>query len=175
MKENTKKEIYSWVKSIAFAFIIAFICRQFIFTPTTVQGESMMPTFEEGNRVILSKISDIDRFDMVVFDAPDADKQYIKRVIGLPGDSIEVKNDVLYINGKIYEEFYLNEKKKENLLDKFTNDFQYKEVPENSLFVMGDNRLKSHDSRDFGVISYDSVVGEVKFQFYPLNEIGIPK
>ena len=175
MKENTKIKSYSWVKSILFALIVAFICRQFLFTPSIVRGESMSPTFEDENRIILSKTSNIQRFDIIVFDAPDSDERYIKRVIGLPGDSIEVKDDVLYINGKVYEEPYLKENKEENLLNKLTYDFTYEEVPENSLFVMGDNRLNSTDSRIFGCISYDSVIGEVKLRLYPLKEIGIPK
>ena len=175
MEKDTKSEVYSWVKSIVFAIIIAFICRQFLFTPSIVRGESMTPTFEDENMIILSKTSEIQRFDMIVFKAPDSDELYIKRVIGLPGDSIEMKDDVLYVNGKEYEEPYLKENKEENVLDKLTYDFTLEEVPENSLFVMGDNRLNSMDSRIFGVISYDSVIGEVKFRFYPLQEIGIPK
>lgn len=176
MQENTKKEVYSWVKSIAFAFIIAFLCRQFIFTPNTVHGESMSPTFEDENKIILSKTSEIQRFDIIVFHAPDSDENYIKRVIGLPGDQIKVKDDVLYINGKVYEEPYLEKGKKDNILDKFTNDFSLDStVPENSLFVLGDNRLVSKDSRIFGCIPKDSVIGEVKFRYYPLKEIGMPK
>ncbi len=181
MEKNTKSEVYSWGKSIVFAIIVAFICRQFIFTPSTVQGESMQPTLEDENRVILTKTSEIQHFDMIVFNAPDSDERYIKRVIGLPGDFIEVKDDVLYINGKAYEEPYLDENKDVNLLDKLTYDFTLEEVtgestvPENSLFVMGDNRLNSKDSRIFGCISRDSIIGEVKFRFYPLQEIGILK
>ena len=181
MKENIKKEIYSWGKIILFAFIIAFICRQFLFAPTIVRGESMEPTFEDQNKVILSKTSGIQRFDMIVFNAPDSDERYIKRVIGLPGDSIEVKDDVLYINGKVYEEPYLEGNKDTNWLDTLTGDFTLEEltgkatVPQHSLFVLGDNRLNSKDSRIFGFISDDSVIGEVKFRFYPLKDIGIPQ
>ena len=119
---------------------------------------------------------------MIVFHAPDVDgKDYIKRVIGLPGDSIDMKDDVLYINGKAVEEPYLNANKEDNPINKLTEDFSLQEktgesqVPKNMLFVMGDNRLISKDSRIFGFISYDSIVGEVKFRFYPLQEIGIPK
>ena len=181
MKENIKQEGSSWVKTILVAFIVAFICREFLFAPTIVRGESMEPTFEDQNKVILSKISEIQRFDMIVFHAPDSDERYIKRVIGLPGDSIEVKDDVLYINGKIYEEPYLEGNKDADLLGKLTGDFTLEDltgkstVPQHSLFVLGDNRLNSKDSRIFGFISENSVIGEVKFRFYPLKEIGIPK
>lgn len=182
MKESTKKEVYSWVKSIVFAFIFVFICRQLLFTPTTVLGASMSPTFHDQDRVVVSKTTEIQRSDVIVFHAPDVDgKDYIKRVIGLPGDSIDMKDDVLYINGKAVEEPYLNANKEDNPINKLTEDFSLQEktgesqVPKNMLFVMGDNRLNSKDSRIFGFISYDSIVGEVKFRFYPLQEIGIPK
>ncbi len=182
MKESTKKEIYSWVKSIAFAFIIAFICRQFLFTPITVFGESMEPTFQDQDRIVVSKTAKIQRFDVIVFDAPDIEgEHYIKRVIGLPGDRIEMKDDVLYINGEALEEPYLVENKKDNPLNKLTEDFSLQDktgeniVPNDMLFVMGDNRLKSKDSRIFGLVPYASVIGEVKFRFFPLQEIGIPK
>ncbi|MBD8005278.1 signal peptidase I [Bacillus norwichensis] len=182
MKESTKKEMISWVKTLAIAIILAFICRQFLFSPTTVFGESMTPSFLDHDRVIISKTSKIERFDVIVFSAPDVENaHYIKRVIGLPGDSIEMKDDVLYVNGKAYKEPYLDENKRNNPSNSLTEDFSLLEktgknkVPEDMLFVMGDNRLNSKDSRIFGFISNDSVIGEVKFRFYPLNEIGMPK
>jgi signal peptidase I len=175
-----KKEVLTWVKSIVFACVIAFICRHFLFTPTKVLGESMEPTFENNNRILISKITEIEPFDMIVFHAPDADDNYIKRVIGLPGDSLEVQNDVLYINGKKVSEPYLNENKKKNPYG-ITGDFTLKDitghsrVPKGFIFVMGDNRLKSHDSREFGLIPNNSVLGEVKFRFFPFQEIGNPQ
>ncbi|MEH7389337.1 signal peptidase I [Bacillus sp. JJ1474] len=176
MKEGTKKEIFSWIKSLAFAFIIAFICREFLFSPTTVFGESMAPTFQDQEKVVVSKTAGIQRFDVIVFNAPDVeDKKYIKRVIGLPGDRIEMKDDVLYINGKAFEESYLKENKADNLFNKLTGDFKLQEVPKDYLFVMGDNRLNSKDSRHFGFIPNESIIGEVKFRFYPFQVIGIPK
>ncbi|WP_338448388.1 signal peptidase I [Niallia oryzisoli] len=182
MAESTKKEIYSWLKTLGFALIIAFICREFIFSPTTVFGESMTPTFQDHDRVMISKTSEIDRFDVIVFDAPDVPgEHYIKRVIGLPGDRIAMQDDVLYINGKAWDEPYLQQNKKDNPFPKLTGDFSLKEktgktiVPKDKLFVMGDNRLISKDSRIFGFIPYQSVIGEVKFRIYPLQEIGITK
>jgi signal peptidase I len=181
VSESTKKEVYSWIKSIVFALIVAFICRNFLFSPAIVYGESMLPTFQERDRLLLSKVSDIQRFDLVVFDAPDSNERYIKRVIGLPGDQIEVKDDTLYINGKQMEEPYLEEIKKDLLFDKLTGDFTLEEiigesvVPEGTLFVMGDNRLHSKDSRFFGPIPSSSLIGEVKLQIYPLQKIGMPE
>jgi signal peptidase I len=181
MKESTKKEIYSWIKTIAFSIGIAIICKHFIFTPTTVFGESMSPTYEDDDRVMLSKTSEIAHFDVIVFDAPDVEgENYIKRVIGLPGDRIEMKEDVLYINREAFEEPYLTDNREKNLSRRLTENFTLQEkfgvptVPEGMLFVMGDNRLVSKDSRIFGFIPYDSVIGEAKFRFYPIQEMGIP-
>lgn len=179
MPEKMKNEIYSWAKSIIIALVIVFICRNFLFSPETVKGESMVPTFQDNNRVIISKISQVKRFDLIVFNAPDSNSQYIKRVIGMPGDRIEMKNDRLYINGKSYNEPYVN---RPNIpTEKVTEDFTLKEltgratVPKGSLFVLGDNRLVSKDSRSFGYITENSVVGVVKFRYYPLQKISIPK
>lgn len=180
MKQSTKKEVYSWIKSIAVAVFIAFICHQFLFTPVIVYGESMETTFENNDRVVVSKISKIERFDVIVFNAPDKDEQYIKRVIGLPGDRVKMQDDVLYINGNQYEEPYVNRKNGVEL-SRITDNFTLEEltgntsVPDGYYLVLGDNRLKSKDSRAFGLISADSVIGEVKFRFYPLADIGIPK
>jgi signal peptidase I len=175
MKEKTKKEASSWAKSILLALVISFICREFIFAPVQVVGKSMMPTFENNNRIIISKISKIERFDMIVFHSPVSSDDYIKRVIGLPGDTVEVKDDVLSINGKKYEELYLKANK--GILtqkDHLTGDLKVI-VPKGSLYVMGDNRRHSSDSRIFGFISEKAVMGEVEFRFYPIKEIGTPK
>jgi len=142
----------------------------------------MAPTFEDKDKVMVNKITKIKRFDIIVFDAPDVDDSYyIKRVIGLPGDSIEMKNDVLYINDEAMEEPYLIENKEDSPFHMLTENFSLEDktgkstVPEDMLFVMGDNRLVSRDSRAFGFISLDSVVGEAQFRYYPLQHIGIPE
>ncbi|WP_419883319.1 signal peptidase I [Peribacillus sp. B-H-3] len=175
-------EVLSWIKSALIALIIVVICRTYIFTPTLVKGESMMPNLQDGNCLIISKIGEPKRFDEVVFHATDSKDDYIKRVIGLPGDTVEMKNDTLYVNGIVYKEPYLNlGKKKLPFKEKYTGDFTLKEitgrtkVPKDSLFVLGDNRPISNDSRIFGFIPQKSVIGKVKLQVWPLSEIGIPK
>jgi signal peptidase I len=174
-----KNETFEWVKSILGAFVIAFIIRSFFFTPIVVDGKSMNPTLQNKDRMVVTKIGEPKRFDIVVFHAPDG-RDYIKRVIGLPGDSIEYKNDVLYINGKAYNEPYL-EKYKKRLNDRtFTYSFTLKEtavgsdtVPKDSLFVMGDNRGHSKDSRDIGAIPMEKVIGTTNVVYYPIKEIKI--
>lgn len=181
MKPSFKNQLYSWGRSILFALILVIICRYFIFSPIAVHGESMLPTFEDNDRLVISKVSSIERFDIVVFEAPHKNEQYIKRVIGIPGDSVQVKDDVLYINGTAHEEKYVNKKLDLSLYNKLTGDFKLqdytseKTVPEGHYFVLGDNRWKSSDSREFGFISANSIIGEVKFRYYPFQDTGIPK
>jgi len=175
MKVESKKEIFSWLKSVVVALILALIIREFVFTPVLVSGKSMEPTFQNDNRVVISKMHTLDNFDMIVFHAPGVEGDYIKRVIGLPGDVVVMEDDRLYINGEEYLEDYV-EKNKNQVFEgqKLTQDFEV-EVPEGHLYVLGDNRRNSTDSRILGFIDEKSVVGEVKFRFYPLKEIGVPK
>lgn len=150
------------------------------FSPIIVEGASMTPTLQDQERVIVTKIGEPKRFDIIVFHATE-NKDYIKRVIGLPGDRVEYKNDTLYINGKPYPEPYLDERKKE-LTDNgpLTDSFTLKEtavgsdiVPEGCLFVMGDNRRNSKDSRHIGAISMEKVVGTAKVVFYPIEKMKV--
>ncbi len=181
-KMNLGKEAMSVFKSVILAIIIVTLLRQFVFTPTTVRGESMLPSLEDGNRVILSKMTTINRFDEVVFHATDSPDSYVKRVIGLPGDTVEMKNDVLYINGKAIEEPYLEEFKKDlNKSERLTEDFTLKnltgkqKVPKGHMFVLGDNRLYSKDSRIFGFVPMNRIIGEVKLRIWPIKDIGFAK
>ena len=181
MKSSFENERYSWIKAILFASLIAIVCRHFLFSPIAVKGESMLPTLADKDRLVISKVTSIDRFDIIVFQAPDQDENYIKRVIGIPGDTVEIKDDVLYINGKAYKEAYVNKNINRTIYNKETGDFHLqdytseKTIPEGYYFVLGDNRWKSNDSREFGLISSKSIIGEVKFRYYPLQDIGVPK
>ncbi|MFD0051125.1 signal peptidase I [Actinomycetes bacterium NPDC127524] len=174
------KEIFSWVKALAIAVILAFVIRTYIFAPIVVDGESMMPTLQDHERIVLNKfgtkINDISRFDIVVFHAT-KEKDFIKRVIGLPGDHIEYRNDTLYVNGKKYKEPYLDKYKKQMSGEPLTADFSLEDVtgsttvPKGQLFVMGDNRQNSMDSREIGTISVDKIVGKAGLVYWPIKEI----
>lgn len=183
--EQTKKEkneFWEWSKALLIAFGLAWLIRFFLFTPIVVDGESMMPTLEDGDRMIVNKIGyeigEPDRFDIVVFHAPE-EKDYIKRVIGLPGDHVAYKNDQLYINGEPLPEPYLDVKKEEIIEGVLTEDFtleDYTEVtviPEGYVFVMGDNRRYSKDSRMIGLVSMEEIIGDTSVIFWPPNEIGL--
>ncbi len=187
MGKSKKNELLEWVKAIAVAFVFAIAIRTFIFSPIIVDGASMMPTYEDGDKVIVNKISKqisgIERFDVIVFEAP-IGKDYIKRVIGLPGDHIAYENDTLYINDEAFEESYLD-LYKEQLLDNgtLTEDFtlqsltDYSTIPEGYLFVLGDNRRKSTDSRytSVGLVPMEKVLGKANIRFYPFDSLGIVK
>ncbi|MDQ0215105.1 signal peptidase I [Oikeobacillus pervagus] len=173
-----KNELWEWTKALLIAVGLAAIIRFFIFTPIVVDGLSMMPTLHNGDRMIVNKMGDPDRFDIVVFHAPEK-KDYIKRVIGLPGDKVEYKDDKLYINGKYYDEPYLEEYKSQEEDGPLTQDFTLEEiigqktVPEGELFVLGDNRRFSKDSRHIGTIEIKKVVGETKVVYWPFDSMRI--
>ena len=182
-----KNELVEWVKAIVIGAIFAIAIRTFIFTPISVQGASMMPTYEDGDRVIVNKIgkaiSDFRRFDIVVFKATESE-DYIKRIIGVPGDHVEYKNDELYINGEKYEEPYLEQQKLQlNDQGDLTYDFKLEEktglsyIPEGYYFVLGDNRRVSNDSRNpnVGLISIDDILGKASIRFYPIDSISLVK
>jgi signal peptidase I len=181
---SVNSESWEWLKAIFIALLLAFFIRYFLFAPIVVDGQSMMPTLQNDNRLIVNKIgytiSKPDRFDIVVFHAT-SEKDYIKRVIGLPGDTIAYENDLLYINGEPIEEPYLEEFKENAISLPFTGDFTLKDytgfdvVPEGHLFVLGDNRQHSKDSRHIGFISFDQVVGTANVVFWPFSEIRIAK
>ncbi|MGE7605078.1 signal peptidase I [Peribacillus frigoritolerans] len=185
LRLEKRKEVFSWIKAILIAVILAFLIRTYIFAPIVVDGESMMPTLQDHERIVLTKfgtsIDNIDRFDIVVFHAT-VDKDYIKRVIGLPGDHIEYKDDTLYINGKAYKEPYLDKYKNQMASGvPLTESFKLEDitgsmtVPEDQLFLMGDNRQNSLDSREIGTISVDEIVGKANLVYWPINEIKIVK
>ena len=180
-----KNDLWEWTKALLIAFAVAASIRYFLFTPIVVDGESMMPTLEDGDRMIVNKIGyklgEPKRFDIIVFHAPEQ-KDYIKRVIGLPGDFIEYKDDQLYINGEAIDEPYLQPYKDLLTEGKLTGDFDLHDIdpaldaiPEGYVFVMGDNRRYSKDSRHIGIVDQREIVGDTNIVFWPLNEIEIVK
>lgn len=150
--------------------VAVLFIKAFIVTPIKVNGESMHPTLEEGDIMILNKtayyFNKPKRFDIVVVDMPD--EYLIKRVIGLPGEHIEYKDNTLYVDGK---------KVKENFKHEKTEDFNIKElgsdtVPEGSYLVLGDNRENSLDSRELGFMKEEQLLGRTSLIVLPFNRIG---
>jgi signal peptidase I len=180
-----KNELWEWTKALLIAVILAAVIRYFLFAPIVVDGLSMMPTLKDQDRMIVNKFSyDVGqpkRFDIIVFHAPEH-KDYIKRVIGLPGERIEYKNDTLFVNGKAYKEPYLDKYKKQVTDGPLTEPFTLEEtavgqktVPKGTLFVMGDNRRYSKDGRHIGAISLDKVIGKTSVVYWPLKDAHIVK
>ncbi|OJG86180.1 signal peptidase I [Enterococcus saccharolyticus] len=152
---------------------LALMIRGFLLIPVPVEGNSMETTLQQGDMVVVEKISEIKRFDVIVFQLSDG-TTYIKRVIGLPGESVSYANDQLYINGKKVAEPFLEKNLEEN--DEpipFTYDFTFEELMgveklgKDSYFVIGDNRRLSKDSRSFGAISEENILGKARFVYYP--------
>ena len=170
-----KKDAREWVVSIVTALLAVLIIRSFLFTIIRVDGTSMTDTLQDNDRLFVTvldmKLHGPDRFDVVITHYDDTRKEYVKRVIGLPGDTLEVRSGVLYINGEAYEEPFLSPDRIVNYsLPQY--DFGPIEVPEGSYFVMGDNRDNSRDSRRVGFLSEDKIVGKVRYIIWPLDRIG---
>lgn len=173
------REVLNLIFSVAIAFVLFIVIRTYLFYPFQVVGDSMVPTLESGDRLILNKLTEVDRFDIVVFPAPDGtDEEYVKRIIGLPGDEITYFQDELYVNGEKVEEHYL-EPLKEASGQALTGDFTLfgltgeATVPDDMLFVLGDNRSVSKDSRVFGFIPAAQIEGTADLRIWPLNKIGV--
>ncbi len=166
------KKITDWLMTILLAVLLSLAIRTYVAEARWIPSESMLPTLRIGDHLIIEKISykfgAIDRGDIVVFKAPPAshlEEVMIKRVIALPGETVSIKDGVVYINGNPLEEPYELEKPRE--------DFEPVTVPENSIFVMGDNRNNSFDSRFWGVLEKDLVIGKAFARYYPLGSASI--
>lgn len=168
-KDNKKpfwKELISYVILIAIVLII----KRYVVSPIRVNGESMVPTLEDRDYMILNKIGyrfgNIKRFDIVVISY---DGEYlIKRVIGLPGEKIEYKNNKLYVNGKYVKEEYTRKEMDDYNIEQLGEV----EVPEDCYFVLGDNRPISKDSRIIGFIKRDDIMGKTLVTILPLSRFG---
>ena len=175
-----------WLKLLVSALIFALIVRKFIFSPIIVDGPSMQPTLYDCDRMIVNKfiydVKEPDRFDIVIFHATE-DKDFIKRVIGLPGEHIKVKDNQLYVNDEKVEQTFL-EPHSDNpvVYPIITNDFtlellpgNYDVIPEGYVLVLGDNRTNSTDSRSIGLISMDQIVGKTSLVYWPFDRMHVVK
>lgn len=141
--------------------IVVILIRSFIVTPVRVNGPSMDKTLKDKEIMILNKLASIKRGDIVVVDI--GSEKVIKRIIGLPGDSIYCQDGNLYINDELY---------KENYTSSDTNDFTKEYLKDDEYFVMGDNRAVSMDSRTFGPVSKKQILGVSNFVLFPFNRFG---
>ena len=170
-EKDIKKETIEWIKSIGTAIIIAVLIKSFVFNTTYVLGNSMLPTLHEKDRLFATKISlyfnGPARGKVVVLEAPDDPKKdYIKRVIALENDKVEIRDGQVFVNGELLVEDYIDIDSYTHIYDKDTWI-----VPEGEAFVLGDNRAQgaSKDSRYFGCISLKSIKGVTGFRYFPFN------
>lgn len=163
------KKIWNEIKDYIFIILAVILIRTFVITPAIVDGGSMDNTLENGQLVLINKFiyrfDDINRFDIVVINNDADSDKIIKRVIGLPNEIIEYRDNVLYINGKRVETEI-------GFID--TEDFIAK-TGENEYFVLGDNRPISKDSRYFGSFKKDTIIGRVTIRLFPFSKFGLVK
>jgi len=162
---NKVKDVTIGLIPYIIVLLLVLLIKQFVITPMQVKGDSMYPTLKNGDFMVLNKLSynfhDIERFDIVVVDKDDS--YIIKRVIGLPNETIKYENNELYINGEYIEEDYID--------NHTTNDFEY-ETGDNCYFVLGDNREISLDSRYLGCFDKSKIIGKTSFTFFPFTRFG---
>ncbi len=169
--------VLDFLETIVVALSIFVVIYLFIMQPHEIKGSSMEPNFHDKEYILTDKISyrlhTPARGDVVIFKAPvNPDVDYIKRVIGLPADRVKVQNGFVYVNGEKLDEYYLKD-----LTSLFPGSFvsegQEITVPPDKLFVMGDNRPHSSDSRQFGPVPISDIIGRAFFRYWPVTSLGV--
>lgn len=178
--EAAKPWWYETIETVVWAFVLAMIIRTFVIQAFWIPSGSMIPTLEVGDRVLVAKFwtyfAKPERGSLYVFIYPvDRERDFVKRVIAIPGDVVDIRNGVVYINGQPTDEPYV--KNHDRYTMRPSNLFPEVPftVPENRYFMLGDNRSNSQDSRFWGYVSIEDMRGPVFFRYWPLNRIGIPK
>jgi signal peptidase I len=163
-----------WARDLLLSVIIAIIVILFLYQPVKVEGTSMMPALHDQERIFINKfvyrfhIGDIDRGDMVVFWYPhDPSKSYIKRVIGVPGDRVEVDHGSVIINGTTIRETYVPDEYRDE------SSMAPQTVAGDEYFVLGDHRSSSNDSRSWGMVPRRYIYGKAVFAYWPLEDLGL--
>jgi len=164
--------VHSWLRDLVVSVAISAFIIIFLYQPVRVEGTSMLPMLEDQDRLFINKIAyrmgDIHQGDVVVFEYPrDHTKSYIKRVIGLPGDRVAIDHGRVIVNGHALAETYVPAR--------FTDDRSQPEmtIPAGEYFVMGDHRVISSDSRDFGPVARALIYGKAAFVYWPVDQAGV--
>lgn len=183
--KKAKNELVEWLKALLIALVLVVLIRWLLFKPFIVQGPSMEPNFVSNQKLIVNEILyDIrkpERGEVIVFHVPDEGRDFIKRVIAVAGDTVKVEGDKVLVNGEPVNETYIQEAidqaHAENRLynnTDFPNSFvQDGVVPEGHVFVMGDNRSNSTDSRMIGYVPLGDIIGRADLIFWPIKDIGL--
>lgn len=166
-------QLFAWFRDLSLSVVIAIIVILFLYQPVKVEGTSMMPALQDQERIFINKfvyrfgIDDVSRGDMVVFWYPnDPTKSYIKRVIGVPGDRIQLDSGTVILNGKALNEVYVPARYRDQQSMPLTI------VPPGDYFVLGDHRSSSSDSRAWGMVPRSFIYGKAVFVYWPFDKIG---
>lgn len=171
--------VFDIIETVVLALAIFVVIYLFLFQPHQVKGNSMLPNFNNGEYLltnkIVYKIHEPQRENIVVFKAPQNEEyDYIKRIIALPGESIKISNGVVYINNQPLDESkYLLPTEKGTSAGQFLKEGEEIVVPNDSYFVLGDNRSHSSDSRDWGFVPFKNIVGLAWFRYWPPSKVGL--
>lgn len=176
-KEQTQEfkpvlELRSWFRDIFFAFAIAIFIVVFVVQPVKVEGTSMQPRLVDQERIFVNRFiyrfQNVRRGDVVVFWYPkDRSKSFIKRVLGVPGDEVEIRNGIVYVNGARISEPYLKREFQDY------KSFRNAIVPAGQYFVLGDHRNSSNDSRSWGFVTQNLIYGKAVFSYWPFSRVGV--
>ena len=171
-RNNWRKEVKDWVRSIVIALVVVFLLNQFVFNLSTVEGSSMEPTLVENEWLFVNRavylLGEPGRGDVVILEDPkqrygEKSKYLVKRIVAVPGDTLEIRNGILILNGERVSEPYVKSLA-------LGSSYQHITLQKDQYFVMGDNRTNSWDSRDFGPVSIDLIKGRADFILWPMNE-----
>ncbi len=165
------KAVWELLHDLSIAVLFCFFLITFVAQAFRVQGTSMLPLLEDGERILVNKLvyrlQPIERGDVVVFWYPkDPAVSFIKRVVGRPGDSVEIKRGALYVNGQLVPETYVKSQFRDG------ESFEPVEVPRGYYYVLGDHRNSSNDSRSWGEVPEKYIYGKAMFRFWPLSKLG---
>ena len=160
-----------WVRDLLISAAVSILIILFLYQPVRVEGTSMLPRLEDHDRLFINKfvyhITSIEHGDVVVFHYPrDPQKSYIKRVIALPGDRLQIDHGQVWVNGKALAENYVPDMYRD------TRSYAQTVIPDDCYFVMGDHRSISSDSREFGVVERDLIYGKAVFVYWPARDVG---
>jgi signal peptidase I len=168
---SLRNEVRIWTRDLLIAIGLALVIIVFLYQPVKVEGTSMAPLLSDQERIFINKFvyrfEPIERGDVVVFWYPlDRSKSFIKRVIGLPGEKVEIRQGIVYVNGHAIQEPYVPPQYED------ISDFGPIRVPRGSYFVMGDHRISSNDSRVFGPVASKYIYGRAVFAYWPVDHFG---
>ena len=173
-KRSVVGALMHWLRDLVFSVVLAVIVILFLYQPVKVEGTSMMPTLDDQERIFINKFvyrfhfEKIDRGDTVVFWFPgDPSKSYIKRVIGVPGDTVEVRDGTVFVNSRPLAESYVAEENRDHVSK------ELQRLKSDEYFVLGDRRNSSNDSRAWGPVPRSYIYGKAVFAYWPLDRLGV--